>query len=473
MGTGKTLFGLERDAQFRETIKTKSSTFRTLVIAPSQTHSGWIRAIKENLPDTKYCRLDGRNPKTRAQFLNPQLPYDSGLTQTSSGIWLMHWDAVRLMAKSLREFGFHHVILDECHRIKNAKAARTTATKSLKIPLATDMSGSPIANRPQDLWSILNHLYPNDKYYSSYWRFVFKYLEVDQSSGYNVIGGPKQIWLDEGFPEIQPFYSRVEARDCIDLPPVNEIRIECSMDSTQSTAYKAMEQDWLAWVDGLDESEAIVLAPSILVQLRRLQQFAISSLKHVGEKEVWAKRVDPLTGEKTKIRVMKQLYRPTTPSSKLDAVVDIIEDNSSESFVVFSQFSKWFYLLQEALLKKKIDCVLYTGDQDLQEREYNLNRFTSGNCRVICLTYGAGGEGLDGLQYAARNCILIDRHASPTVNDQAIARLVRAGANISLPVNIIDIVTTNTIDDSNLLALLEKKININRMMGILHDNYSD
>jgi SNF2 family DNA or RNA helicase len=435
--------------------------FRTLVVAPTQTHSGWLRTIRDNLPDIKVTKLNGQNPKTRSWFLTDQ---------DESGIWLMHWDAVRLMQKQLSDFGFHHIILDECHRIKNHSAQRTKVTKALKIPLVTDMSGSPIANKPQDLWSILNHLYPKYKYYSSYWRFVFKYLEVDQSSGYNVIGGPKQIWLDEGFPAIQPFYSRVEARDCIDLPPVNEIRIECDMESTQARAYRSMESEWLAWVDSLTETEAIVLAPSILVQLRRLQQLAISHLKHVGEKEVTVTRVDPLTGKKGKVKEVRQLYEPTTPSCKLDTVVELIEDNSSEKFVIFSQFSKWFPLLQAQLGKKAIECVLYTGAQSYEERDQNLNHFINGSARVICFTYGAGGEGIDGLQYATRNCILIDRHASPTVNDQAIARLVRAGADIHLPVNIIDIISTGTVDDGNLLKLLEKKINIDRMMGILHGN---
>lgn len=475
MGSGKTLFALETDARLRASIKTKSGTFKTLVVAPTQTHRGWVEAIKRELPGIPVARLDGRNPKTRAQFFTDHV-LGWGLSKDKSGIWIMHWDALRIMKEELRAFGFHHLVLDECHRIKNPKTSRSKAAKYLGVPYVTDMSGSPIANKPQDLWSILNHLYPKDKYYKSYWRFVNAYLDVDRSSGYMQIGGPKLRWFEEGLPNIQPFYSRVETKDCIDLPKLQEIQISVDLGPMQRSMYDQMEKEWLAWVEGFDGELTPMTASIVIAKLRRLQQFAISCMKYAGTKMVTKKRKNPLTGQIEKYKVEVPVYNSVMPSAKVEALVDIIDDNASAPFVLFSQFTGPLTLLQQQLNKGKGNagrCVLYTGLQDQVERERNLDLFLSGSAQTICFTYGTGGEGLDGLQKVCRNLILVDRDWSPSANDQAIARLWRAGADTSKSVVVADLVSSNTVDDKRLEDILTKKINIDLMMGKFEDYLGD
>lgn len=466
MGSGKTLFALETDARLRATVKTKSGTFKTLVVAPTQTHRGWIETIKRELPGIPVARLDGRNAKTRAQFFTDHV-LGWGLSSTKSGIWVMHWDALRILQEELRAFGFHHLILDECHRIKNRNTARTKAAKALGIPFATDMSGSPLPNKPQDLWSIGNHLFPKDKYYGSYWRFVNAYLEVDRSSGYMVIGGPKLRWFEEGLPNLQPFYSRVETEDCIDLPKLHRVQIQVDLGEYQRSQYDQMEKEWLAWVEDFDGELTPMTASIVVAKLRRLQQFAISSMRYSGTKTATKKKRNPLTNEIEKYKVEVPVYDAVMPSAKVDCLVDIIDDNDSQNFVLFSQFTGPLTLLASQLNNKKNPkrCVLYTGLQDTIEREKNLDLFLKGDSQVICFTYGTGGEGLDGLQKVCRNLILVDRDWSPGVNDQAIARLWRAGADTRQSIVVADLVADNTVDDKRIEDILTKKINVDMMMG--------
>lgn len=470
MGTGKTIFGLERDQRIRAELgtKTKSGTFKTLVVAPTGTHKGWIQTIRRELGDVPIAHLDRTSSSTRRLFLDPPTGKTNrdvpvGLSQRESGIWIMHWEALRLMPDALREFGFHHLILDECHRIKNGSAARTVAAKNIGAPIITDMSGSPITNKPKDLWSILNHLYPKDHYYKSFWRFVHTYLEMDNSSGYWVFGEPNDRWIEEGFPKMQPFFDHVMLEDCMDMPKVNEITIDCELEGEQLKSYQAMEKEWLVWVDDVRTDDfSPMTAPIVLAKLRRLQQFAIACMYQDGYHTV--RKKNKKTGEVTKKEM--PTFKMKRPSAKLDVLEELVRDNDGEKFVVFSQFKEPFYLLRDALAKgrDKVECVLYTGDQDDVERERAKERFISGDARVICLTYQAGGEGIDGLQKISRNVVLIDEDWSPEANRQAIARLRRAGFAFS-SLNVIRLRASDTCDDERSFTIKMKAKNIRRMMG--------
>lgn len=473
MGTGKTLFGLEKDQIFRDQFadKTKSGTFKTLIVAPSGTHKGWIRTIRENV-DVPFCRLDRTNAGTRKLFLDPPSGKSNrdvpiGLSQQSSGIWLMHWEGLRLLKEELREFGFHHIILDECHRIKNPNTKTAVAAKYLSNPFITDMSGSPMTNAPKDLWSILNHLNPKDRYYKSFWRFVHTYLEMEKSeAGYWIFGEPNERWLEEGLPAIQPFYHRVALEDCYDVPKINEITFDCELEGEQAALYQSMERDWLAWVEDNEINDySPMTAPIVLAKLRRLQQFAIAAMYQDGYHNV--RKKDKSTGEM--VTVQMPTFRMKRPSAKIDVLEEIIRDNDTQKFVVFSQFKEPFYLLKEALSKgresQRIECVLYTGDQDDIERDKSLDAFCNGDARVICLTYQAGGEGIDGLQKVSRNIVFIDEDWTPFANNQALARLRRAGFAFD-SLNVIRLRAVNTCDDERAFTIKAKGKNIRKMMGL-------
>lgn len=389
------------------------------------------------------------NPKKREQFFVPGYDY-----------YLMHWEAlIKLVDRygkaaklrpipELRELDIFNVILDESHRIKNREIKRTIAAKHLEIPVKTNLSGSPAPDKPQDLWSQLHYLYPNA--FGSYWQFVFKYLEVidrdpyGRPLPYKLIGGPKDIWHEERESLIGGFVSIIEDTDLEHLgitKPI-ETTLYCDLAPKQRRAYEEMRREMLAWVDGLD-GDSPLAANQVIVQLMRLQQFAIAYMQHVGFK-----------------RDGSQDFRMNLPSSKIELIRDFIED-SSESFVIFSQYTQPLELL-ETLMPD--DVVLFTGKQDQDVRMRHLQAFKDGMFKVIAMTYGTGGEGIDGLQHVCRNVILLDRSWTPATNEQAIARINRAGQ--TKPVNVYDIVSTNTIDEERLTKISTKASLIREMLGL-------
>ena len=77
------------------------------------------------------------------------------------------------------------IILDEAHRIKDRKSANATAAFALScIEYKIALTGTPAPNKPDEVWSILHFLYPNQ--FKSYWNFVENYLtthKMRNSSG--------------------------------------------------------------------------------------------------------------------------------------------------------------------------------------------------------------------------------------------------------------------------------------------------
>ncbi|CAB1343345.1 unnamed protein product [Coregonus sp. 'balchen'] len=75
---------------------------------------------------------------------------------------VMHqWVTVRIMQETLQRYdGWHYVILDEGHKIRNPHAGVTTACKQFRTPHRFILSGSPMQNNLKELWSLFDFVFP-------------------------------------------------------------------------------------------------------------------------------------------------------------------------------------------------------------------------------------------------------------------------------------------------------------------------
>lgn len=424
MGVGKTLTAIERDLRLRA----DAYEGPTLVVAPINTHESWAETFRAET-DLIVKRIDRKH---REWFIGPN--------GRLAHVYIMHYEALRLMPE-LRSFGFGHGIFDECHKLKNRRSRMTKAAKRLRIPYLTDMSGSPATDRPEDLWSVLNHLKP--KSYSSYWKFYDRFVnyEIVYPQGYHKTVGPADAWFKEGLPGIRPFYVRRLKEDVLEnLPAKVTHKVHVDLSSKQRTVYNQMRDDMIAWVDSMDEGEQALAAPAVIAQLQRLQMIAIGT---------------PYFNDAGKIGL-------TDPSSKVDALMDILEQNQDEQFVIFSQFKQPLKIVKNRFDKKDITYASFTGDDHQRLREIGKREFIQGKRRHLLGTIGSGGVGVDGLQHAACNVIFIDRQWSPMLNDQAEDRLHRGGQ--TRVVNVIDIMARDTVDAGRLQRIELKGKYIKEML---------
>lgn len=353
---------------------------------------------------------------------------------------------------------WQHVIADEAQLFKNMKAARTRELKKIKVNVKTAMSGTPADDKPQDIFSILQWLYPRK--YTSYWRFVEEYMEIETSyTGYRVILGPKLDKIAKLHAELDPFYIRRTLSDVRDsMPPKTYSTIEVELAPKQRRMYNEM-RDWqIARLgDGSDDKQELV-APYAIGVHQRLQQMALASVDLD-----WA---DP---NAPKIKL-------TNPSTKLDAVMEIIETNPEESFVVFTQFIGMADLVEAECNRKEIPTSKITASvTNQQSRDASVANFQSGKSRIFVGTIGAAGTSIT--LNAAHTAVFLDRHWNPSKNLQAEDRIYRID-NDDTPVQIIDLVARDTIDEYRLSRIGNKALWLKQLLtppseGLLDETLSN
>jgi SNF2 family DNA or RNA helicase len=426
MGTGKTFEAIARDLQIRSILDPVVYGSSTLVVAPLTTlRSTWM----QHYNDLTVLSIVCVDPKARA---------DSWMNFLAGGeVFLVHWEGLRLMPE-LAKHDWNHVIIDECHRAKNRKAQQTRALKTIDGRWKTAMSGTPVVNRPDELWSILNWLYPDR--YRSYWKFVKNYVDTvtDFAKGhqYQRIVGPKN--LPQLHREIKPFYVRRRKVDVLpDLPDKYYTTIKVDLAPVQRKAYNMMRDEMIAWI-GQHEDE-VLPAPVVIAQLTRLQQFAVAFAEY---------------NDKGQMRLSE-------PSSKLDACMEVIDDAGDQAIVVFSRFRQLITLLERRLTAERISHVALTGEHSQVERHDSVSRFQEGHAKVFCGTIGAGGVGIT--LHRASTVIFVDRDWSPALNVQAEDRLHRIGQKNA--VQVIDIVARNTVDLGKAQRLEQKWDWIRQILG--------
>jgi SNF2 family DNA or RNA helicase len=430
MGLGKTYQALVVDCRLRRDPRAYKAP--TLIVAPLGVHESWERHIK--------ALHDHWKPPYPISIIDPKKrgPFVASLKEGLC-YYIVHYEALRLIPE-LREVNWFHIIADETHRIKNRKAQNTRAMKALPTLFKTGVSGTAADNMPQDLWSVLNWLYPRQ--YSSYWRFVKTYCieELTQGRGatFRKIVGVNPDTIGQLHAEMRPwFVRRLKANVLKELPDKIPTDRYVNLYPSQRRAYDQMRKDMIAWIG--EREDTPLTAGMVVSQLVRLQQFALAS---------------PIYSEDGKI-VLDE------PSSKLDSFLEIEEDNPDEQIVVFSQSRSMVELVARKLAARKVPTCLYTGKVPKHQRDYNVQAFQGGDFRVLAATIAAGGEGIT--LTASSTVVFLDRHWNPTKNIQAEDRLHRIGQD--WPVQVIDIIARDTVDLGRRAKIAAKWSTLKLLLG--------
>lgn len=443
MGLGKTYEGVARDALLR---LRHPGAFKTLIIAPKTVLAVWEQHLDRLTPHLYYVTVDPKDREGSWRLFR----------RTGSDILLVHWDAILSKRMPwLKSIVWDHVIADEVHRAKNRKAQQTRALQSIKSKYKTGLSGTPATNQPQDLWSILNWLYPADKYFKSYWRFYNTHVdfEIKYPEGYHKIKGPKdeQILLNK----IKPFYVRRRKVDVLpELPDKYYTEIPVTLGPQQRKVYDQMRKEMLAWVG--EREDQPLEAPVVIAKMVRLQQlsaaYASISYKLVNKK-------DKETGEITQVN--KTIVNLMDPSAKLDALQENIEDAPNEPLVIFTTFRGMVEMTCQRLKRMGISYATLTGETPDVDRERAWRSFQDGTVQMFVGTIAAGGVGITLTR--ASTADFLDRTWSPAINQQAEDRLHRIGQKNAVQIR--DYVARDTVDLGRLQRLELKWNWIKRLLG--------
>ena len=325
--------------------------------------------------------------------------------------------------KELNSIPWATVIVDEAHKIKDPKAKQTRAIKALCTEATVNrwaLTATPIANNTADLWSILHFARPQD--FPSRSKFIDRYV----LTYVNPWGGVEDMGLNPTTEaEFRAIYDPVSIRrplqiEAKQLPP--EYRF-VEMEPAQAKPYRAFEKDSML----RDEAGNFLVATNPMTLNQRLQQFSAATPVLDGDNNVVAL---------------------TTPSCKVDALIDILDEMAGEPLVVFSESRKLLHLAYEELTKGRSPILpaasigFIHGDVPAEERTATVQRFQDGHLPLIMLTIGAGAEGIT-LTRANTLCFLT-RSYSMLANTQAEGRVLRIGQDRD--VKIINVITKDTVE---------------------------
>lgn len=330
----------------------------------------------------------------------------------------------------LFEHSWPLVVLDEAHRFKNESSSTFTRVEEIcaKAGFVLPMTGTPIMNRPSELWAILHMLTLKGKYEGKFrdsWRFVNEYCSTWGNGQYFEHGA-----YDKLIASISDMVIRRRKDEVLeDMPDkVREVRY-VEMGDEQRAIYDQMRDDFIVWLD--EQKTDYVAAGAVIAQLTRLRQIALYPAGVVFKSK--------LTGDETMLEC--------TESAKLDEAMDIVEEllANDEKVLIFANYNAPLDELAKRIRDKgwvykdqTVETAVIKGGMTDINRANKVDRFNDpdNSLAVICGNIQAMGLGLN-LQHACSNAIFLDLGWNPGINEQAEDRLHRQGQKNAVTIHII------------------------------------
>ncbi len=411
MGLGKTLMAMSLLAK----AKADDGQKPNLVVAPTSVLDVWVDEAKRHIPSLNVFKWHGRDRKGLIE-----LAPETDVVVTSYALLR------RDVEGTLGEVDFRYLMLDEAQHVKNHTTEAWKAARQVRCDQRLALTGTPIENRVEELWSILEIVAPG---------LLGTAKNFEKRYGRPIAKG-NHARLDELRRRTRPVILRRKKEEVAkDLPPKIETIMRCEMDDDQRGLYLKVLSEVRS-----DVEKALSLhtkgrarAP-ILAALMRLRQVCCDPrLVFKGNKK---KPKDPIS------------------SAKLDLFEEVMTEaiDAGRRVIVFSQFVEMQKILHEVLERIGVDNALWLHGGTKKRGEVVAQFQAEDGPPVIVVSLKAGGTGVT--LTAADTVIHYDPWWNPAVEDQATDRAHRIGQTKT--VHVIKLACRDSIEE-RMLALGEDK----------------
>lgn len=365
MGLGKTL----QMITFLLAEKEEAHQLRVLIVTPASLTYNWQAEVKKFASSLSTAVISG-NRQEREHLL-----------READEIVITSYSSLRqdLDLHQLKQYDY--LILDEAQMVKNAATKTAKALRELAIPYRFALSGTPIENNLEELWSLFQIVMPG--FFPN--QTKFKGLPVEQVA-----------------QMIKPFVLRRDKKTVLqDLPEKIETNLLSTLTEEQKLVYVAYLRRMKEEIDSMDSATFKKNRVSILAGLTRLRQICD----------------DP--------RLFMEDYQGG--SGKLNQVLDLIQaaKENKRRILLFSQFTSMLSLIETELDKLDISTFYLRGSTKAKDRITMVDAFNAGEKDVFLISLKAGGTGLN--LTGADTVILYDLWWNPAVEEQAAGRAHRIG----------------------------------------------
>jgi superfamily II DNA or RNA helicase len=416
MGLGKTVQAIAVILDWR---KRNKRVGPVLIVCPVSVLGNWRRELHRFAPELKTALHHGKGRAATAEDFQQVLD-DNDILLTSYN--LLQRDEELLCATT-----FEGVLLDEAQNIKNPSTKQSKVARTLRGNFRVALTGTPLENRPLDLWSIMDFL--NEGLLGSRTQFL-------QTLEHPIVKQRRQSSMSALARLVRPFVLRrlkTDSEIVADLPEKTEQIVHATMSREQAILYETVVRKGLQEVE--HAAEGIQRRGAILTTLLRLKQVCNHPAHYL------------MDGSSLKSR-----------SGKLDLLTEMIEEALEEGdrCLIFTQFKEMGTLLKTHLEEITGGSVLFLhGSIPQKERDSMVADFQESRPdgpRIFVLSLKAGGTGLN--LTAANRVFHYDRWWNPAVEDQATDRAFRIGQQRNVFVH--KFVCTGSLEE-RIQQMLERK----------------
>ena len=380
MGLGKTIQAIAAACVLRA----RGDLARALIVCPASLKHQWASEIGR-FTDMD-ARVVGGPPAERRRH------YEAGATFT-----IVNYELVLRDLDLIREAAPDLLILDEAQRIKNWRTRTADTIKKLSTRFAFVLTGTPLENRLDDLYSLMQVVDP--RILGPLWSFNERFIVREE--GKSRIAGYKN--LEELRRRLKPALLRRGKEDVLlDLPSRTDTRLVIPLTRKQR--------------DLMDEG--VATAAQIASRAAR------RPLTPQEEHRLFA----AMQRARMACNASELVDKEPAPSPKLDELEQLLSElcvDHARKVVVFSEWERFQVLAAARADKLGVGYVRLHGGVPTMKRGALIDHFRDDpDCRVFFST-DAGGVGLN-LQFASA-LINLDLPWNPAVLEQRIGRVHRHG----------------------------------------------
>jgi superfamily II DNA or RNA helicase len=417
MGLGKTVQAIAAAALLREL----RGIERVLVVTPASLKHQWAREIQ-------------RFSSLTATVVSGALQARRHAYRANSFFTILNYELVRRDLGELEQLRPNLIILDEAQRIKNWRSKTAQAVKRLPSRYAFVLTGTPLENRLDELYSICQFIDP--RILGPLWHFNDRFYDLEQRED-----GTHKVIGYKNFGELRATlapYSLRRTRDEVlkDLPPRVDNNFFIEMTEPQWQAYNEYRET-VAKLMATARRRPLTPKEHQILLMALMKMRIICDALALHDKEIPAK-----DREKTAPKLRE-----------LEHVLSEEVAGNGHKAIVFSQWAGMLALTAPVVKRVGLGYVTLTGSVPSAKRGVLIERFIDDpDCRVF-LSTDAGGVGLN-LQ-AASLVVNLDLPWNPAVLEQRIGRAHRHGQ--LNPVHVVNLIAQGTIEERMLDTLAAKR----------------
>lgn len=431
MGAGKTLLGSE--------VIIRSGAKRALIIGVKDTAGQWAETLNGQA-QVFLKRIDSTVGGTRhfAELLaGEDGVYFIGAQLLARRDWTTVGSESKMLGIYRKMKPVDVLVFDEVHMASNRTSNVRKSLGTIKADLKIGMSGTWVANRFENAWSITRWLWPElipARFYS--WREQWcatkktytPHGAVDSVTGERVPGA---------FAASLPLYLRREAKE---YPPAPKtLRVQLS--DEQRRIYDRLETDLLVWLEH-EELEGkhplIIDIPPNLKERLRTVALGVPRFNADG----------------------KLSFADDCESSKLAALHYLLTDRwKGKQVGIYCHSKEFVHVVVKQLNAAGFRAAEWSGDVSSKKRDQIKAAFIAGELDYIVGLPEAMGVGIDGLQAVCNKVAWLSKSFSEMHNDQALGRYFRPGRiadTVDDVFETVEIVADQTVDEGIFSSLIQQ-----------------